>query len=98
MKKLQVFENKCLRLAINFRRTPDNYKYISNKVLHEKTKTPMLNSFLFKLAKNFLSKTSQSENDLIRKFGNFSDEYIQTKKYKPPHALLSRAFNSKLLS
>lgn len=51
-KKSKIFENKCLRMAINFRRSKANYKFISTERLHVMTKLPRLNVHLYDLATN----------------------------------------------
>jgi hypothetical protein len=97
IKRLKVFENKCLRMAINFRRSKSNYKYISTEKLHKITRIPRLNMHMFNLASNMLNKTYLHDNIIISKFGNFANEVIANSKYKPPHSLLWRT-DSKLLS
>lgn len=97
IKKMKLFENKCLRMAINFRRSRTNYKFISMEKLHEATKVPRLNLHLYSLARNTLNKTYLHDNSVISKFGNFSDDQIAKCTYKPPHSLL-RGLDSKLLS
>ena len=97
MKKLKLFENKCLRMAVNFKRTRTNYKFISTEELHRVTKVPKLNLFLHGLARNALSKTYSHDNPVISGFGDFSSERIANCIYKPPHSLL-RGLDSKLLS
>src|ERR1700761_127178 len=54
IKRLKIFENKCLRMAINFSRTRTSYKFIFTEILHKITKTPRLNVHL---ARNMLKKT-----------------------------------------
>lgn len=97
IRRLKIFENKCLRMAINFRRTSANYKFISTENLHKITKTPRLNIHLYNLAKNTLSKTYFHENTNISKLGNFSSVRIANSTYKPPHSILWSS-DSKLLS
>lgn len=97
IKKLKLFENKCLRMAMNFRRTRTNYRFISTEQLHKVTKVPRLDLLLYGLARNTLSKTYLHDNPVIRKFGDFSDEKIANCIYKPLHSLL-RGHDSKLLS
>lgn len=84
-------------MAINFRRSRTNYKYVSTEELHKLTKVPRLNVHLYDLAKNMLSKTYSHDNVVISEFGNFSDEKITNCTYKPPHSLLG-GLDSKLLS
>lgn len=97
IKKLKIFENKCLRMAINFRRTSTNFKFISTEKLHKLTKTPRLNLHLYDLARNALRKTNLHENLIISNFGSFSTEQVTNNIYKPPHSILW-SNDSKLLS
>lgn len=97
IRRLKVFENKCLRMAINFRRSKSDYKYISTEELHKVTKTPRLNNHLYDLARNVLNKTYLHDNIVISKFGNFPSELVAKSTYKPPHSLLWSS-DSKLLS
>lgn len=97
IRKMKVFENKCLRMAIDFKRTRINFRYISTKSLHEITKTPRLNDHLHDLAKRMLSRTYMNENAIISGLGNYSNEMISHAVYKPPHSLLW-THDSKLLS
>lgn len=41
-RKLEILENKCIRLAIGFKRSPDRIKYISTKKLHITSKIPYI--------------------------------------------------------
>lgn len=97
MRKMKVFENKCLRMAINFKRTTVDFRYISTEALHRITKTPRLNNHLYGLAKNMLSKTYLHENPIISKLGSNANELGNDLLHKPPHSLLW-SHDSKLLS
>lgn len=63
LKRLQVVQNKCLRMALNapFR------TYISD--LHKKAKLPMIEDLLRKLTKSFYDKAEKSANPLIKRLG-----------------------------
>lgn len=82
IKRLKIFENKCLRMAINFRRSRTNYKYLSTEELHKVTKVPRLNVHLYDLAMNMLCKTYSHDNNVISEFGSFSAERITNFTYK----------------
>ena len=97
IKRLKIFENKCLRMAINFSRTRTSYKFMSTEILHKITKTPRLNVHLYDLARNMLKKTYMHENDIIKKFGSFPRDLIAKSIHKPPHSILL-GNDSKLLS
>lgn len=98
LKKIKVFENRCLRLAINFRRTQSDFRFISNDVLHEMTKVPRINHFMHKLSLKFLQNTKFSDNGMIRSLGNLTPNKMMNVVHKPPHVLLCDEFRSKLLS
>lgn len=97
IRKMKVFENKCLRMAINFKRTRVNFRYISTKSLHEITKTPRLNEHLHDLAKRMLSRTYMHENAIISGLGSYANELVSRDVHKPPHSLLW-THESKLLN
>lgn len=97
IKKMKLFENKCLRMATNFRRSRAHYKFVSVEKLHKDTKVPRLNEHLYGLARKALNGTYLHDNSVISKFGSFSDEQITNCTYKPPHSLI-RGLESKLLS
>jgi hypothetical protein len=97
MRKMKIFENRCLRMAINFKRTTTNFRYISTETLHRITKTPRLNDHLYGLAKTELSKTYLHDNPIISKLGIHANELGTDVVHKPPHYLLW-SHDSKLLS
>ena len=98
LNKIQVFENRCLRQSIDFRRTPTNPRYISNDALHTMTKVPMINQFMHKISLKFLQNTKWSENQIIKNLGNLTPSDMMNMIHKPPHVLLCEEFRSKLLS
>lgn len=98
LNKIRVFENRCLRQAINFRRTPTNFRYISNQAIHDMTKVPKINHFMHKIAFKFLRNTRWSENEIISNLGNMTSSDMLSRVHKPPHVLLCDEFRSKLLS
>lgn len=64
-KKLQIFQNKCLRLALNLRPHPVTYRQIPNVILHTIANVPTLDSFKQKLKEKFLIKAARHPNPLI---------------------------------
>lgn len=64
--KLQVVQNKCLRMALN---APFRTR-ISR--LHEVAEVPLINEFITKLTDSFYSRASYSENKLTKKLGDYS--------------------------
>lgn len=82
---LQVIQNKCLRMAINFTCTPPDYKNISNTRLHEKTDMPFLFDHINNLVNSAISRINHSPNPLINNLGKFTENYYSNFKFKPPH-------------
>lgn len=82
----------------NFKRSPQDYRYISTDSLHSVTKTTTLYQIIHRLAWNTLNKTRLNENDLIRHFGNYSTDFINSVSHKPPHALLVQGLVSRSLN
>lgn len=90
--KAQKKQNKCLRQAINFKRTQDDYYYISNKDLHDQTKVEFLEDHAFRLTINTFNSMSTSKNPLVSSLGNFDEDYYRSFRYKPPHFVMSDLF------
>lgn len=60
VKKLQILQNKCLRMALCARyRTKIN-------ILHKRSNIPTVREFIDKLERNFITGCASSENKLIR--------------------------------
>jgi hypothetical protein len=66
LKKLQVFQNKCLRMALNM-----PYCTPINK-LHLKSNTLMITEQIEKITVNFYKRCNSSENELIARLGNYT--------------------------
>lgn len=64
-KKLQIFQNKCLRLALNLRPNPVNHRQVPNTIIHVMANVPPLEIFKQKLKENFFTKAAQHSNPLI---------------------------------
>jgi hypothetical protein len=66
MQRLQIFQNKCLRMALNA-----HYRTrVSN--LHHKTRIPMIRSFVDRLTERFYKKCAYSTNKLVSRLGDYS--------------------------
>lgn len=63
LKRLQIVQNKCLRMALN----APYRTHISE--LHREAKMPMIDEFLKKLSNSFYEKAELSENPLIKRLG-----------------------------
>jgi hypothetical protein len=63
LNKLQVAQNKNLRMVLSARfRT-------RIKFLHEKSKIPLISSYIAKLTDNFYRRTAKSDNGLVKRLG-----------------------------
>jgi hypothetical protein len=76
IRKLQVFQSKCLRIATN---TP---WYMSNRQIHEDLGVPFFADHIRALTDSFDSKLSDAGNTLVRQFGR----YLTEGRPKPPKA------------
>jgi hypothetical protein len=66
MQRLQVLQNKCLRMVLN---APFRTRIAS---LHKRTRIPMINSFVKKLTDNFYKNSAKSSNKLVSRLGDYS--------------------------
>lgn len=64
-RKLQVFQNMCLRLALGLRPDPVTHRQVTNVEVHRMAAVPWLSEFAKKLRKNFIKNASMSDNRLI---------------------------------
>lgn len=64
-KKLQVMENKCLRMAL---RLPYGTK---NETLHKKAKIPTIKEFIEKNSEIFYKKVENHDNPLLKPLGSY---------------------------
>ena len=66
MQRLQILQNKCLRMATNSPfRTRISY-------LHQKTGIPTIKSFVAKLTEKFYENSAKSTNKLVSRLGDYS--------------------------
>lgn len=73
LKKLQVFQNKILRMALNI-----NWdSFMSNKQIHERARIPTLDEFMCKLTSNFYKRCDDHENPLISKLGQYEKQSLE---------------------
>lgn len=70
-KKLQTFQNKCLRVALNVRPHPVTFRQMRNATIHSISNVPTLQAFCEKLKLNFLLKASIHPNPLISQLSRF---------------------------
>lgn len=83
LNKLQVMQNKCLRMILN----ADFYE--RNVDLHERAGIPFIRDFIDKLTNNFYEKAATHSNDLIASLGNYIlDDEGRRVKHRLPRSLL----------
>ena len=78
--KLQIFQNKCLRMALN---APYRTRISS---LHRRAHIPMIDKFIVKLTKSFYEKSKNSNNKLIQTLGCRHKSISQKQKHKMPRS------------
>jgi hypothetical protein len=69
-RKLQIFQNKCLRMVLNapyFTRITD---------LHSETNMPTIREFVDKITEKFYFKIRNHPNDLVNCLGNYTAESL----------------------
>lgn len=72
-KKLQILQNKCLRMALN---AP---YYTKTGNLHAQAKTPTIEDFIQNNADRFYSKAAAHKNYLVKKLGDYTVESLPFK-------------------
>lgn len=63
--KLQVYQNRCIRTALNLRPHPVTYKQIPTNTIHEMSRIPKITEFASKIKENFVQKCRQHVNELV---------------------------------
>lgn len=75
-KKLQVVQNKCLRVIGDFSRsTPIN-------IIHDKLCIVPIKEYILNLTIKFCDKTSNSKDNFIKSITNYNSDSLHYKKYK----------------
>lgn len=107
MNKIRIFERKCLRQCINFKRTNENYKYISNTELYKKANIIPIDEFLIKIFIKFIENIANVPNKLIQDIYEkginnplyFEQCYRQShRRYFPPIGLSYLIENRKIFN
>ncbi|CRK91456.1 CLUMA_CG005125, isoform A [Clunio marinus] len=76
--KLQVMQNKMLRMVLNARfRTRISF-------LHEKNNISKIKEFIYILTEKFYIKNAESENSVVKKLGNYNPDTFRTYKLIKP--------------
>ena len=83
MKKLQIAQNKNLRMVLSA-------KYRTRtQLLHERTKIPTIEKFIEKLTESFYKKSAYSQNGLVKRLGVYSNRSLPPRlKHKLPRPSL----------
>lgn len=70
MERLRIFERKCKRSCINYKRKPGTFYYIANNYLYEKANIQRIDLFLVRTSLNYLtSKCNLNDNLIIKELG-----------------------------
>jgi hypothetical protein len=78
MRRLQVLQNKCLRMVRN---APYRTRI---STLHQKSKIPTIKSFVEKLTESFYKNSAKSTNKLVSRLGEYSPSVLQRPKHRLP--------------
>lgn len=93
IEKIKTLERNCLRQCVNFIRTPDEYKYISNSELYSRSNVIPIDSHMFGLCEKFVGNLQFIENPLIERIVEgqnrfqYFDRCLQSKRYLPVSGL-----------
>ncbi|KAG5685089.1 hypothetical protein PVAND_014290 [Polypedilum vanderplanki] len=84
LKKIQVFQNKILRLCYN-----TNWDdFISNETLHSRAELPLIRDFVDKLVNRFYNICQTHDNVLISSLAIYNNNLFTTRfKYRLPIAI-----------
>lgn len=82
IKKLQVFQNKCLRMVLS---APYDTRITD---LHSAANTPTITEFIDKLTEKFYKSCELSENRIIRELGGYASDPTKKFKHKLPRKQL----------
>ena len=98
MERLRVFERKCIRACINYKRQTDTNYHISNDILYDESSIARIDRFLVTSAIKYLKLTTSHQNTIIKKYGSFPIQHSleDSFKFKPPHTLLHLYQSNKL--
>ena len=78
MRRLQVLQNKCLRMVLN---APFRTRISS---LHHRSEIPKIKSFVEKLTENFYKNSGKSTNKLVSRLGYYSLSVLTRPKHRLP--------------
>lgn len=81
-KKLQLLQNKCLRMAL------DSDWYTRNTSIHEESNMPTIREHVNKLTESFYLRSGNHDNSIIRALGQYNKNNVSFRvKHRLPKAL-----------
>lgn len=66
IKKIQIIQNKCIRMALNLRPDPITYRQVTNQLIHEITGMETIKQFASRLTYKIYDVMKNHENQLMR--------------------------------
>ena len=66
MKKLESFQNKCLRQCLSLRPNPVTYRQITTQILHLQSNVTTLMEYATRIKEKFIDKCRRHSNELIK--------------------------------
>lgn len=93
IEKIKVLERDCLRQGINFKRIPDDYRYISNIDLYTQSNIIPIERYMFGLCEKFIDDLQFVDNLLIGRIVEsqsrfqYFDRCLQSRRYLPVSGL-----------
>lgn len=93
MEIIKRIERKCLRQCLNIVRTPDNFKYVKNEILYQKSNITEIDHYLINNALKIINNLEFIENGLIQNISYLNnDQYfvdaLRLQKRIPPTSLV----------
>lgn len=80
-RKIQVFQNKCLRMVLNapfWTKTDD---------MHKELNIPTIDEYIDKLTNNFYKSSAHSKNKLVARLGDYSTRSTHRVKHRLPRPI-----------
>jgi len=65
MSRIQTYQNKCIRTALNLRPSTITFRQVPTQMIHAMAKVPTIHQFAKHIMQRFNNNTMQHENDLI---------------------------------
>lgn len=96
MERIRMFERKCIRSCVTYRRKPDDYKFINNTELYLQGNIERIDRYMLQLALKSFEKWPDDElyQDCIQHDQDYLDD--SHNKFKPPWYVQHLANNNRL--